>query len=754
MRIRFTNKTKPLKLLVWIFGLIGCFSAVLSGAEKTTLNMNDPFIQPPGTSQARNEYLDELYLFRQKGREIIQRGAAALLEDLRISEGSSAEAGGRSFCCVMVMLFDTEIYDPAVGRWKMEAYLQKKWREVGPVDRIILWTGYPRLGADERNQFDFWRDQPGGSAGIREIVNTCHRHGVRVILPYNPWDTGTRRAGKSDYEMLAELVEQTGEDKSDYELLADLVGATGTDGVFLDTLSAGSIELRQKLNRVHPGLEVITEGNPSLEQMPLINGFWGQWLTEGPRPGILKLRWIDPDRQQYLIRRWDRNRGEEVETAFFNGSGIVVWENVFGMENPWSSRDSRMWKKANLILHHFSDLFTRGRWEPFVPVTQADLYANGWADEDSLLYVLINKGAAIRDKALIQIPHREGDVYFDLWNGKRMEPRMEKDTAILENSIDSVGCMLAIGKSAVTPAFLSFLKQLQDADASEYDSGEALSLPAVRTAVEHRTKPASAENPPEGMIYVPGGEFTLKIRHTRRECGCYLDQAVETPGDFGYGLEFGAVYPQVIHHEIEHTIGPVQVRPFFIDAAEVTNRQYREFLDASGYRPKQAENFLKHWPAGKMPAEPADHPVVYVDPEDARAYAAWCHKRLPTEAEWQLAAQGTDGRKWPWGMEFDPKKCNGGGGGTMPVKSCPEGRSPWGCYDLCGNVWEWTEPTYTDGHTRFAMIRGGSFYKAKGSIWYMDGGPQPCDCHAKFVLAGPGLDRCSTVGFRCVRDAE
>lgn len=121
----------------------------------------------------------------------------------------------------------------------------------------------------------------------------------------------------------------------------------------------------------------------------------------------------------------------------------------------------------------------------------------------------------------------------------------------------------------------------------------------------------------------------------------------------------------------------------------------------------------------------------------------------------QFAAQGPDGRRYPWGNDLLPGRCNGGEtGGTTPVNRFPDGRSPFDIHDLCGNVWEWTESERTDGRTRFCLIRGGSYYVAKGSGWYMDGGPRPASFSEKFLMMWPGLDRCATIGFRCVVDLE
>ena len=189
------------------------------------------------------------------------------------------------------------------------------------------------------------------------------------------------------------------------------------------------------------------------------------------------------------------------------------------------------------------------------------------------------------------------------------------------------------------------------------------------------------------------------------------------------------------------------------DLTPVTNAEYLQFLQRSAYKPAHQENFLKHWTAGRPPGGFEGHPVVYVDLDDARAYAGWAGKRLPTEEEWQYAAAGPAALRYPWGDQMKPGLCNDGRSrGTTDVRAFPDGRSPFGCYDMCGNTWEWTESEHTDARTRFALIRGGSHFRAQGRPWYMDGGPQPCNFSAKFLLMWPGLDRCATVGFRCVVD--
>ena len=148
------------------------------------------------------------------------------------------------------------------------------------------------------------------------------------------------------------------------------------------------------------------------------------------------------------------------------------------------------------------------------------------------------------------------------------------------------------------------------------------------------------------------------------------------------------------------------------------------------------------------------YPVVYVSYEDMQAYAKWAQKRLPTQAEWQLAAQGQDNRKWPWGDEFHGTYCNNSFYRPTPVDAFPKGQSPYGVFDMVGNVWQMTNDMYFNGTNYFTVIRGGSYYKPESSWWYIQGGPQSLDKTQILLMVSPGFDRSPTVGFRCVKDID
>ena len=146
----------------------------------------------------------------------------------------------------------------------------------------------------------------------------------------------------------------------------------------------------------------------------------------------------------------------------------------------------------------------------------------------------------------------------------------------------------------------------------------------------------------------------------------------------------------------------VDLDAFYIDKHEVTNGRYLEFVKATGHRTPQHPNNPARtlWKDGRVSAAVAERPAVNVDWHDADAYCTWAGKRLPTEAEWEKAAKGPEDRRFPWGnVEPTAKHLNFnqqwiGEKTLMPVGSYELGKSPYGAYDMAGNVWEWVADWY------------------------------------------------------------
>ena len=197
---------------------------------------------------------------------------------------------------------------------------------------------------------------------------------------------------------------------------------------------------------------------------------------------------------------------------------------------------------------------------------------------------------------------------------------------------------------------------------------------------------------------------------------------------------------------VDHGPLLMQMAGFEMMRYPVTNALFRAFVDEMGYQPNDPANFLRE--VG------ADHePVTWVSLSDANAYAAWAGGRLPTDAEWQYAAGGPDCTHWPWGDDYDKTKLNADGPSLDPVDAHPDGASAWGLMDLCGNAWEWTAGPIDDGRHSFALIRGGSHYRAR-HFWHIAGGPHPVDSHEKVPLLSEALNRSATVSFRLVREVR
>jgi formylglycine-generating enzyme required for sulfatase activity len=357
------------------------------------------------------------------------------------------------------------------------------------------------------------------------------------------------------------------------------------------------------------------------------------------------------------------------------------------------------------------------------------------------LWLLINRNNNDSMGVQLRVPAVAGTHFYDLWHGVEL-PRAAGDAATLGFEIErrGFGAILAVEGDAAGEKVRGLLVRMHERAKTRLASLSAQwkSLPQKIVDIP-RTAPV--KKAPEGMVLVRGGKYRFKV------------SGVEIEGGDGPGVDFQYPWEDLPrrHHDKQ-----IDVQGFYIDKYPVTNAQFKRFLDAAGYRPKDEHNFLKSWQHGAYPQGWDRKPVTWVSLEDARAYAAWAGKRLPHEWEWQFAAQGGDGRPYPWGQQFDPSAVptREAGRDLRPptdVDAYPKGVSHADVMDLVGNVWQWTDE-YVDEHTRAAVIRGGGYYRPSGSMWYF---PQNArlDQHAKYLLTAASKDRSPMLGFRCVVDA-
>jgi formylglycine-generating enzyme required for sulfatase activity len=671
-------------------------------------------IPAPDDPSQWSDWREQLHQWRNSTRQLLN------YDDTLYSQPEFAWIPS-TFTVAFVMMYDLLFYD---GEYQLDEFLEHGLQEFGGYDALLLWHAYPRIGFDDRNQFDFYRQMPDGLQGIRRLVDKCHERDIRVYVNYNPWDIGTRRESVSDVDALVELVR-----------------ATDVDAIFLDTMSNSIEGLRERLDEIRPGVTLESEMLTPMEHLSTHTSSWAQGINEAP--GVLRNKWFERRHMQHRIRRWNHDHTPELHTAWMNGAGIVVWENVFGSLIPWSERDKSILRAMIDIQRRFAMLFCGEGWTPLVPTLHPDIHASLWEDENTQLWTLINHSEQAISGSVLQVSHTEGFHYFNLISGQAISPIIENgDATITINLLPrGIGAVVAIEDIPIDwDDFLSHQTRINSR--ANFDS---TSPPVTETIhIPKSTAQYHEAQIPKGMIAIPEHEFEMTVHFRIRECGFY-----HIPNTGYPDLHF-----RNLHHPWSLTRS-VNLNPYAIDETPVTNRQFAEFIRRSGYVPQSSENFLYHWQGGSPPLGMEDHPVVYVSLEDARAYAQWAGKRLPTEEEWQHAAQGIDNLRYPWGDEWKSDACNHGQRSkTTLVKNFSNGQSPFGCYDMCGNVWEWTESERTDGRTRHVMLKGGSFYQAEGTVWYADGGAQTNDFTAKFLLIYPGLDRCATIGFRCAVDIE
>jgi len=238
----------------------------------------------------------------------------------------------------------------------------------------------------------------------------------------------------------------------------------------------------------------------------------------------------------------------------------------------------------------------------------------------------------------------------------------------------------------------------------------------------------------DDMVFIPEGEFLM---------GSADEQIEKLKEVYGKHRLYGA-YPFDWEKPQRHIV----LKAFYIDKYEVSNRRYAEYVDATGAKPPF------NWVSGAYQSGQKDLPVLYVSQEEAKAFAKWAGKRLPTEAEWEKAARGVEGGVYPWGDEFDPYMAATadsdlnlimgalcGANNANKIGGAPGDISPFGVHDMAGNVREWTSSSDKKDPTMKVV---------KGASW-VDLSLMARSAHREFVYKD---FRSHIIGFRLVKDVK
>ncbi len=676
------------------------------------------FWQAPCTPAEHAAWLNDIRHWREERRiRIGYSGERYAIPELQWTQSS--------FIQPQMMAHERYFYDPVAGKYTVDRYLDDLEKRYGGIDAVLIWPTYPNMGIDNRNQHDLIRSMPGGVAGVRQMVADFHRRGVRVLFPMMLWDQGTRRPERSWPEEIAALMKE--------------IGADGVNG---DTQDGVPLAFSLAADQVGHPLVFQPELGPPDEAVAWDLMTWGQYQYPFA-PLVDRYKWLEPRHMVNISDRSNRNKTNNLQFAFFNGVGWESWESIWGNWNGITPRDGEAVRRVATIERAVAEYLVSADWEPMAPMLRYGVFASKWPLGGSIVWTIVNRNEYDVDGAQMEIPAGAGPHFFDLYHGVELKP--EKDPTgkrVLRFAMEAKGYGAIFATAGEPPAkirkLMAEMKQLTAKPLASFSSEwKVLTQEIVPIAPAKR-----AASAPAGMVKIPEGDFLFEVQ------GIEIEGANDGGVDVQYPWEQA---PTRFHQRQLH------IPAFYIDKYPVTNAEFKKFLDATRYRPSDGINFLRDWKDGAYPPGWDNRPVTWVSMEDARAYAAWAGKRLPHEWEWQYAAQGTDGRMYPWGNRWDAAAVPEADRsrtmrGPDPVDAHPKGASPFGVMDLVGNVWQWTEE-FQDDHTRAGIVRGGSYYQPQGSRWYF---PQAYKLgeHGKLLLMSPGMDRSGGVGFRLVMDAQ
>ncbi|MEN8115556.1 MAG: SUMF1/EgtB/PvdO family nonheme iron enzyme [Bacteroidota bacterium] len=688
----------------------------------------------------------------------------------------------------LMMGWDHNIFDIEKNRYTLDDFIEFNNKVLGGAEIYGLWPTWPALGMDQRNQWDMYRTMPGGMDAVKGLADLCHRNNSHLFIAFKPWDTATRN-------------------EDPYDALAQSINETGADGVVLDCSGASSEQLRAAADNGGDGVVMYSEGMAIPKDMQgIVSGRVHNALYYCPMLNLNKL--IKPEFAIFRVVEVGKERVKrEYSLSLFNGYGTE--NNLFSPGRPyWLDEQWDYLAKILIIQRENAENFTQQDWIPLIETTADNIFVNKWPAESKTVYTIYSLLPQGFNKPLFGIQPKENFHFVDLWNHEpvRLDTLDDRIYAVADVEAFSEKYLGtnnegAVGAIAEFPKLLDIDFNLP-ADELTFSAlkGDKIRIYAGMPGYQGKWKEYSTKKQTIRLLKEFGrdeGKFVIQLfknnllideqvitfapasarltstSYSTEKYSKSPDGMVKIPsGKFKMEIEFGdhfIPYPDVLEK------GEKEMPAFYMDKFPVTNAQFKVFLQKTGYQPADPENFLKHWENGSPKYGDENKPVVFVSYEDAQSFAKWAGNRLPTEAEWQYAAQTPELNEWPWGDKtkisaekevitstltveklsgIDSTLCNPGNGVLDPVGSYLKGENPFGLQDLTGSVWQLTNDVYDNCSYTFVMLKGGSYFKPEESWWYVQGGPKNLKHRQMLLRVSQGFERKATVGFRCVADAD
>ena len=358
-------------------------------------------------------------------------------------------------------LYGHDIYNPKTNEFEIDRFLDEGEANFGGYDYMLLWHDYPRMGVDNRDQFTMYEDLPGGLDGLRQMVDKAHARGVQVFLPYKPWDIMVKN-------------------QDHYKEEARISKAIGADGVFLDTMKDSEIAFRKALDAVNPDNVFVSEGRPSIADAQLVTGSWNQsGSATNTMPNVDLFRFLLPKHNVHNINRGARDREQLIHNALFNGTGFIVWEDIFGEINQYSWNERILIHRYSRILRENIDAYLTENPIPLVRDLRDDIYINAFPVSSKCVYptyqndyksvsrrAIINDGSAPRFRGkggrdwegktprligpFIDVDHPKDWHYIDVWNHRNVatkEVNGKTRLIFLEEAPDKMSCVVGMPKN-------------------------------------------------------------------------------------------------------------------------------------------------------------------------------------------------------------------------------------------------------------------------------------------------------------------